>query len=106
MRGAQKGVKRPVQSVDDLRFTPCPPGAPLASLKRDIRARLVATGVSQQEIADRTGYSQKHVCTVLNGGVVGSWQFLEKIADAAGLEIVVTVREKSDEREDHSTVHP
>lgn len=95
MRGAKKGVKRPLQSVHDLRFTTIPPDAPLAALKRDIRAHLVATGVTQQEIADRTGYSQKHVCSVLTGSVVGSWQFLEKVADAAGLEIVVTVRPKA-----------
>lgn len=84
----------PVQSVHDLRFRAIPPHAPLAGLKAAIRAQMVATRCTQEELAARTGYSQKHISNVLSGKDIGSWPMIEKIANGVGLEVIVTVRPK------------
>lgn len=66
------------------------------SLEREVRSRLRAavaeSGITQIELAERTGYTLKHVNRVLTGKCGLSFAALESIAVVLGLDIVLVKR--------------
>jgi transcriptional regulator with XRE-family HTH domain len=65
------------------------PSVPAAAVKVAIRAELAASGLSQRDLAQYTGLTEKHVSGVLTGKVVGSFDVLAKMAEAVGLTVSV-----------------
>lgn len=63
------------------------PGAPAAPVKAAIRAELEASGLSQRDLAECTGLTEKHISQVLTGKVVGSFDVLVRMAEAVGLSV-------------------
>lgn len=59
----------------------------LDRVKLAIRCALMEDGVSQADLARYLGVSEKHVCQVLLGRCTGTFQLLERMAHACGLEI-------------------
>lgn len=71
------------------------PDAPAAPVKAAIRDELAASGLSQKDLAEYTGLTEKHVSQVLTGKVVGSFDVLVRMAEAVGL--AVTLERKADQ---------
>lgn len=64
-------------------------------IKQAIRDELEAAGMTQADLADYLGSSQKHVSQVLTGNVTGTFGFLARMAAACGLTITAVRKETS-----------
>jgi hypothetical protein len=60
-----------------------------ARVKEAILAEMRTTETTQMQLAIATGIDPSHISKVLAGKVVGSFDCLERLASAVGLEIVV-----------------
>lgn len=55
-----------------------------------LRGRRRKLGLTQREVADKTGYKQPHISEMECGGHSPTLRFLRKYAQAIGLELQVT----------------
>jgi transcriptional regulator with XRE-family HTH domain len=84
LRRREGGVKR-----SGAKWKATDPDAPAASVKTAIRAELAASGLSQKDLAQRLGLTEKHISQVLTGKAVGSFDVLVRMAEAVGLTVSV-----------------
>jgi transcriptional regulator with XRE-family HTH domain len=61
----------------------------LDAIKAAIRAALKADGATQIDLARCLGVTPKHVNCVLTGRQTGTFEFIEAMAHAVGLSVVV-----------------
>jgi transcriptional regulator with XRE-family HTH domain len=68
-------------------MTPTPLVVPMTRLQELLRAEIVATGISQTELAQRTGFSAKHISAMMTGRSQGKLTAWQALLDAAGVDL-------------------
>jgi predicted transcriptional regulator len=59
----------------------------VTELQRTLASWVLSSGISQVELARRTGFSTKHVNQMLRGGVEGTLSAWQALLDAAGIRV-------------------
>jgi transcriptional regulator with XRE-family HTH domain len=83
-----------------------PPDPPwLIDLRRKAKARLRAQGATQAGLAWHLGITEKHVCQLLTGKVVGTPEMLDRLARAVGIQITLADAEDAPSLPGRRTSH-
>lgn len=64
----------------------------------ELRRAWLASGMTQQDIADLTGMPRPNVARAVNGKHMPTLMTLVRLADALGLEVTLTRRSAEEER--------